>query len=70
MDEQKILGMLIDDQKKIGSEAELKKGRAKPNKEVNYNWGKKKVIYDMLSQHYVQRKSVVFIVDYDTKSEY
>ena len=31
-------------------------------------WGKKKIVYDMLSHHYILRKSVVFIVDTEFSS--
>ena len=34
---------------------------------TNY-WKKKKMVYDMLSHHYILRKSVVFIVDTEYSS--
>ena len=68
-EEKELIELLIADQKKIGDEKELKKGREKPNKQKRYNWKGRTKIYQMLSQHYVQRKSVVFIVDYDTNRE-
>ena len=46
--------MLIESQKKVGSG---------PLKVSRNTFRKMKDIYEMLRQHYVQRKSVVFIVD-------